>query len=160
MEVIVNFLKSHTLKCLAGGFIIGLVFCGMMSVMESVSGSQAMCGSCHSMKHEAETFAVSSHRMQECTECHLPHDNAAVYWIAKGQTGMSDTYHELVRDYPARIKLSDDGRDLVNKNCLRCHEGTMERVHTTMNDADTDCLKCHSRIAHGSNHLEGGIKVE
>jgi cytochrome c nitrite reductase small subunit len=27
-------------------------------------------------------------------------------------------------------------------------------------DSGGDCLKCHSRIAHGSNHLEGGIKVE
>ena len=27
-------------------------------------------------------------------------------------------------------------------------------------DTGADCMKCHSRIAHGSNHLEGGIKVE
>ena len=153
-------LQKHTLKCLTGGFVVGLMFAGFMSVMSEVSGSPAFCGTCHTMKEEAASFAEASHRYQECTDCHLPHDNVVSYWIAKGTTGMNDTYHEVMRDYPAHIKLSADGRKTVNDNCLRCHEGTMERVHTAFDDADTDCLKCHSRIAHGSNHLEGGIKVE
>ena len=115
------------------------------------------------MKGEAASFAKSTHSKQDCVECHLPHDNMAIYMIEKGRTGMVDTYHAVLRDYPARIDLSAGGEKTVNGNCLRCHEQTMSGVHMAVGvDKDTgaDCLKCHSRIAHGSNHLEGGIKVE
>jgi cytochrome c nitrite reductase small subunit len=83
--------------------------------------------------------------------------------IETERTGMVDTYHAVLRDYPARIDLSAGGKKTLNGNCLRCHENTMGSVHMAVGvDMDTgaDCLKCHSRIAHGSNHLEGGIKVE
>ena len=155
--------QKHTLACLAGGFVIGVAACGIGAGMMSFSGSPAFCGTCHSMKHEAWTFAESSHRNLECTDCHLPHDNMVHYIVEKGRTGMLDTYHEVLRDYPARIKISADGHQLVNDNCLRCHKTTMGEVHAAVGvsmDTGGDCLKCHSSIAHGSNHLEGGIKVE
>ena len=157
-----NLLKKHTLACLAGGFAVGVAAVAFGSVFNSVSGSPAFCGNCHSMEFEAATFAESTHRNLECTECHLPHENLAVYFAEKGRTGLVDMYHETLRDYPAHIKLSSDARQMVNKNCLRCHESTMGEVRLTAEDKDTggDCLKCHSRIAHGANHLERGIKVE
>jgi len=154
-------IQKHTLACLAGGFVIGIAVCGFGAVFNSVSGSPAFCGTCHAMKSEQATFAMSSHKNRACVDCHLPHDNVAIYYIEKGRTGMIDMYHEVMRDYPAHIKLSEGGRDTVNGNCLRCHEATVEKVHVGLAPQDTgDCLKCHSRIAHGSNHLEGGIKVE
>ena len=113
--------QKHTLACLAGGFVIGVAVCGI--------GSPAFCGSCHAMKGEAATFAMSSHRALECTDCHLPHDNAVHYMFEKGRTGMIDTYHEVLRDYPANIKISSEGRQTVNDNCLRCHQTTMGSVH-------------------------------
>ncbi len=158
-----EFFTKHTLACLAGGFVIGLAVCGIGAGMMSFSGSAAFCGSCHAMKGEAATFAQSTHSQQNCVECHLPHDNMAIYMIEKGRTGMVDTYHAVLRDYPAKIKLSADGRKTVNSNCLRCHENTMGSVHAVLGeplDTGADCMKCHSRIAHGANHLEGGIKVE
>lgn len=154
--------KKHTLSLLAGGFIVGLLTCGAVSAFLSVSGSPAFCGNCHSMKHEAAAFAESSHKNQDCTECHLPHQNFVVYFAEKGRSGMVDMYHEVMRDYPARIKLSEGGHKMVNDNCIRCHGAVMENVHVSMGRFDTggDCMKCHSRVAHGSNHLEGGIRVE
>ena len=68
--------QKHTLACLAGGFVIGVAVCGIGSAAMAFSGSPAFCGSCHAMKSEAATFAMSSHRALECTDCHLPHDNA------------------------------------------------------------------------------------
>jgi len=151
-----EFLKGNTLKCLAGGFVIGAAFIGVANAMLHATGTPTFCGTCHSMEYEAKTFAMSSHRDQDCVECHLPHDNSAIYLIEKGRTGMVDMYHEVLRDYPNRIELSEDSRKMVNKNCLRCHEKTMSYVDSR-ND---NCLKCHSRIAHGSNPLEGGIQLK
>ena len=154
-------LQKHTLTCLAGGFVLGLLACGVGSAMLHITGTPEFCGNCHSMKLEAATFAESSHREQDCAECHLPHENAVVYLAEKGRSGMVDMYHEVLRDYPARIKLSENGRQIVNSNCMRCHSAAMEGVRVGTGAKDTsDCMKCHSRIAHGSNHLEGGIKVE
>lgn len=153
-------LKGNSLKFLAGGFIVGVGFFLVTNLFLHFSGTKFFCGQCHSMKHEAETFAVSSHRELDCVECHLPHDNSAHYLIEKGRTGMVDMYHEFMRDYPNKIKLDADSRKMVAENCLRCHESTMSYVSTAPGGSQDDCLKCHSRIAHGSNHLEGGIQVE
>ncbi len=152
-------LKTHTLKCLAAGVALGVIASGAGAFFTSVSGSPTFCGMCHSMREEKASFATSSHRYLECTECHLPHQNLAIYMTAKAQTGMVDMYHEVLRDYPAKIRLSKDGEKTVSENCLRCHRATMETVPMAA-DGSSDCLKCHRRIAHGSNHLEGGIKVE
>ncbi len=155
-----EFFQRNVLKCVAAGFLLGVLVCGAGSLFNTVSGSPAFCGTCHAMKDEAATFADSSHRNLECTECHLPHANMAVYMTAKAKTGMVDAYHETIRDYPAHIRLSAEGRNMVNENCLRCHEATMGGVYHAANGENSDCLKCHSRIAHGSNHLEGGVNVE
>jgi len=153
-------LKGNALKLLAGGFVVGVCFVGFASFFLHFSGTKTFCGQCHSMKHEAETFAMSSHRNLDCVECHLPHDNDAHYLIEKGRTGMVDMYHEMMRDYPNRIKLDADSRKMVSENCLRCHESTMSYVDSAPGGSQDDCLKCHSRIAHGSNHLEGGIQID
>ena len=158
-----NFVSRHTLACLAGGFAIGVVISGAGAAMMSFSGSPAFCGTCHSMKEVTETFAQSTHSKLECVDCHLPHDSRVMYLFEKGRTGMNDVYHEVLRDYPAHIKLSARGRDMVNRNCLRCHANTMNKVHADLfkpMDTGGDCLKCHSRIAHGARPIEGGIKVE
>ena len=152
--------ERHTLKCLAGGFILGVAAVGFVQFALHASGTKEFCGQCHSMKHEAATFAESPHRNQDCVECHLPHDNTAHYLFEKGRTGMVDMYHEAMRDYPNRIKLDADARKMVAENCVRCHGATMSYVETAPEGTQDDCLKCHSKVAHGSNHLEGGIKVE
>lgn len=155
-----SLLQNNALKILAGGFVGGILFCGVASAMIHATGTPTFCGQCHSMKHEAETFAMSSHRNLDCVECHLPHDNTAHYLIEKGRTGMVDMYHEVVRDYPERIKLTADSRMMVSQNCERCHTTTMSYVtEVGIGEQNQDCLKCHSRIAHGSNHLEGGIEI-
>ena len=158
-----DFVSRHTLACLAGGFAIGVVISGAGAAMMSFSGSPAFCGTCHSMKEVTATFAQSTHSKLECVDCHLPHDSMVMYLFEKGRTGMNDVYHEVLRDYPAHIKLSARGRDMVNRNCLRCHANTMKKVHADLfkpMDTGGDCLKCHSRIAHGARPIEGGIKVE
>ena len=157
---ITDFIEKHTLKCLAGGFILGAATIGVVQFALHASGNPTFCGQCHSMKHEAETFAMSVHRNQDCVECHLPHDNTAHYLFEKGRTGMVDMYHEAMRDYPNRIKLDADARKMVAENCVRCHGATMSYVETAPEGTQDDCLKCHNKVAHGTNHLEGGIKVE
>ena len=152
--------KKHTLKWLIGGFVIGFAALGIVQCMIHATGTPAFCGQCHYMEHEAKTFAQSPHRKLDCVECHLPHDNTAHYLFEKGRTGMVDVYHAAMRDYPDRIKLGADSRMMVEENCYRCHGATMSYIESAPGEAPQNCLKCHSKVAHGANHLEGGIKVE
>ena len=152
--------EKHTLKCLTGGVIVGVLALGVGMGALHATGTKEFCGQCHSMKHEAATFEMSIHKNQDCVECHLPHDNTAHYLFEKGRTGMVDIFHEAMRDYPQRIKLDADARKMVAENCVRCHGAAMSYVETAPEGTQDDCLKCHSRIAHGTNHLEGGITVE
>jgi len=155
-----NLIQRNALKCVAASFILGIAICGAGAAFNAVSATPSFCGTCHAMKEPKAAFMQSPHREQNCTECHLPHDNAAIYMIAKAKTGMVDAYHETVRDYPAVIRLSGEAKQTVNDNCLRCHSTTMEQVHKSVGDADANCLKCHNKVAHGSYHAGGGIKVE
>lgn len=154
-------LERHTLRCIGGGFVLALIVVAGGMLMDKASASPVFCGMCHAMQHESATHAVSSHQKIACVECHLPHDNVAVYYFEKGKTGMHDTLHQVLDDYPVHIKISDHGRDIVNDNCLRCHTATMSAVCVDKGkDGSATCTKCHSSIAHGSNPLEGGIRVE
>ena len=82
--------EKHTLKCLTGGVIVGVLALGVGMGALHATGTKEFCGQCHSMKHEA----------------------------------------------------------------------AMSYVETAPSGTPEDCLKCHSKVAHGANHLEGGIKVE
>ena len=123
-----QYAKEHTLRCIIGAFLVGLFAVGGGMLMDKASASPKFCGMCHAMQHEAKTHAMSTHADIACVECHLPHDNIAVYYFEKGKTGMHDTLHQVLNDYPVHIKISDHGRDIVNANCLRCHTSTMGSV--------------------------------
>ena len=156
-----EFVQQNTLRCVIGAFVLGIIVVAGGMVMDEASASPKFCGTCHAMKHEAATHAMSTHANVACVECHLPHENVAIYYMEKGQTGMHDTLHQVLNDYPVHIKISDHGRDIVNSNCLRCHSSTMGNVCVDKGkDGSATCTKCHSRIPHGSNPLEGGIRVE
>ncbi len=121
--------------------------------------SPQFCGSCHAMDQVFMTWKDSNHKQLACTECHLPNRNLAVKLVAKAQTGINDVYHEVLRDYPASIKLSTQGKAYLADNCLRCHQSTVE--NTGMAAGGQDCGKCHRGLVHERGSVsKGGIKFE
>ena len=140
--------------------VLVVVVIGMMAAgaAYAYSDSPEFCGSCHSMEQAHSTWQASNHKQLKCTDCHLPQQNLAIKLITKGTTGMNDTYHEVLRDYPVAMKLSTKGKTIVEDNCLRCHKSTVENTNMAVGNAD--CTKCHRGLVHGSNKSEGGIKVE
>jgi len=154
-----QFLSRNTLK-------IAMVLLIAIAVLALVAGtgyvysdSPEFCGSlCHSMESANTTWLASNHKQFKCTECHLPHNNIVEKMIAKGSTGMTAVYHEVLRDYPDYIVTTAAGRTIVERNCLRCHQSTVE--NTFMADGDGDCTKCHRGLVHSIDRSKGGIKVE
>lgn len=154
-----EYMNRHALKCMILGFCLAFLIVCFGAAGYAYADSPAFCGSCHSMTEAHASWRGSNHKEVACTECHLPHRSFVGKLVAKAETGLSDTYHEVLRDYPAHIQLSEEGQGYVNDNCLRCHSSTMEKVHTSA-EGNQDCLKCHKSVAHGSTVIEGGIKIE
>lgn len=153
-----QFLTRNALKTFLAGIILAVILMLCMSAGYSYSDSTEFCSSCHSMNEYAANWQTSNHKQFKCTECHLPQDNMIDKMVAKTETGLNDTYHEFMRDYPAEIKLTAKGKDIVNGNCLRCHQSTVE--NTFMAESSDNCLKCHTGLVHHQFTNKGGIKIE
>jgi len=153
-----QFLNRNGLKIALVVLVVVMLGMAGAGAGYAYSDSPEFCGSCHSMGQAHSTWQSSNHKQLKCTECHLPQQNLAIKMITKGTTGMNDTYHEVLRDYPVAMKLSTKGKTIVEDNCLRCHKSTVE--NTGMAAGNADCTKCHRGLVHGINKSEGGIKVE
>ena len=150
--------KSLKPKNLIYGIILGLLIAAASVLAYHESGNARFCGSCHSMGGVHSKWRLSQHGQFTCTECHLPDTHIIGKVAYKAQAGLNDLIHETARDYPASINLSENGRAIVAKNCIRCHASTI--AGTMMAQSDADCLKCHRNLVHGRGPDEGGIKVE
>lgn len=150
--------KSSIKKYLISGVAIGMLIAVAGVWGYHQSGDARFCGSCHSMNQVHSGWRLSNHHQFTCTECHLPDTHIAGKLAYKTRAGLNDLIHETARDYPAGISLSDAGRNIVNKNCVRCHTATISA--TKMAEDAADCLKCHRYLVHGRGLDEGGIQIE
>ncbi len=150
--------KPPVLKFLIPGIIIGVVVMAAAVGAYHQSGDARFCGSCHSMKPVHSRWERSNHYQFTCTECHLPATHIAGKLAYKTRAGINDLVHETARDYQVSIGLSNEGRQIVNGNCVRCHASTI--VNTPMAQGGADCLKCHRYLVHGRGQGNGGIQVE
>lgn len=153
-----QFLNRNALKIALVVLVVVMIGMAAGGAGYAYSDSPEFCGSCHSMEAVHTTWQASNHKQLKCTDCHLPQQNFAIKMITKAQTGMNDTYHEVLRDYPATMKLSPKGKAIVEDNCMRCHQSTVQ--NTGMGAGGEDCTKCHRGLVHGMNKSKGGIKVE
>ncbi|MEN6622956.1 MAG: NapC/NirT family cytochrome c, partial [Smithella sp.] len=134
-----QFFSRNGLKLVLLGFAAALVSVALGGAGYAVADSTQFCGSCHSMKEPYVAWQASNHKQLLCTDCHLPHDSLINKLITKVQTGNRDVYHETLRDYPAAIMLTDAGRQIVNGNCRRSHQTTVE--NTALAGGEQDCTR-------------------
>ncbi len=153
-----QYFNRNAVKMMAIGFVIAVVGMALAGFSFVHAEQPQFCGSCHSMEQAYTSWQMSTHKQIACTECHLPNGNIAAKMFAKTQTGINDVYHEVKKDYPAVIQVSNQGRGFIADNCLRCHISTVET--TGMGAGGQDCTKCHRGMVHGINKSKGGIKVE
>lgn len=115
------------------------------------SESPVFCAGCHVMEAEYEAWShTGAHRRKQCIECHLPNDNVALHYTWKSIDGMKDVVMFYSGRVPERITITQHGREVVQDNCIRCHETTVEHI-----DHERICWECHRRIAHrGSGSIQ------
>ncbi len=112
--------------------------------------ASATCANCHVMQSNYENYYHAAHHAWAvCADCHLPHDNEVVYYYEKGRLGLNDVYVFGSGQTPEVIDISDHSRDIVQGNCIRCHESTVESIMVGAQPFVRNCWECHRNVAHG-----------
>jgi cytochrome c nitrite reductase small subunit len=119
-----------------GGFTF--VYAGGPAYLSRDPGT---CAACHAMRPEVDAWAAGPHRSVACQDCHLPADGLRGLLASLGR-GAAHAWTFTFRG-PGRIRLSADGGQTVQANCIRCHEAAAEGL-----DPDRPCFDCHAETRH------------
>jgi len=142
--------------------IIGIaVFLAALGVFTYVTDAPAYlghepqtCNNCHVMDAQYENWYHAAHEnVADCTDCHLPHQNIASYYLYKGYSGMRDVYSFTTKSYPVAIRADSQTVEIVQANCIRCHLDTVENIISGPQSFDRTCWDCHRSVAHGERGL-------
>lgn len=114
------------------------------------------CANCHAMDSQYENWYHAGHsNWAKCTDCHLPHDNFVVYYAEKGRQGAKDTYAFVTGNIPTMIRAEEKTKEIVQANCIHCHEDSVENIVMGAQEFDRYCWDCHRDVAHGVRGASG-----
>jgi cytochrome c nitrite reductase small subunit len=140
-----------------GAAVIALGFFIFVTDAPAYGGSAPeTCANCHVMDSPYENWYHAPHEnVTECVDCHLPHENVVVYYLEKGRQGAKDVYAFTTGNIPVAIRASEKSKGIIQNNCVRCHEETVESVMMGPQAFDRYCWDCHRAIAHGERGASG-----
>jgi len=115
------------------------------------------CVNCHIMAPQYATWYHSSHRENaHCNDCHVPHDNFLNKYYFKAKDGLRHATIFTLRREPQVIFIKEAGREVVHKNCIRCHDGLLTDSRLLAYNRTTYefrmgrlCWECHREAPHG-----------
>lgn len=115
------------------------------------------CVNCHIMAPQYATWYHSSHREKtNCNDCHVPHNNVFNKYFFKAKDGLRHATIFTLRREPQVIFIKEAGREVVHKNCIRCHTGMMTDSRLLAYNSETHrfrmerkCWDCHRETPHG-----------
>ena len=115
-----------------------------------LSNDPQACVNCHVMREVYDAWNHSSHKaVASCNDCHTPHSFFSKYAI-KALNGWNHSVAFTTGDFPEPIRITSLNRDVVEDNCLYCHEDLVEAISHREDAHPTDCLSCHSMVGHDS----------
>jgi cytochrome c nitrite reductase small subunit len=141
-----------------GLYVLAILIAGVAALLFLMLGppqllakseSPVFCAGCHVMEAEYDAWAhTGAHRREQCVDCHLPNQNVALHYAWKTIDGLKDTLVFYSGKVPERIMITAHGQEVVQLNCIRCHETTVQNI-----DQQRLCWTCHRRVAHRGSGL-------
>lgn len=145
---------------IASGVMAGLLLLifHISNASSYLSDEPRTCMNCHVMAPQYASWQHSSHaRVATCNDCHVPHNNFVNKYMFKAKDGIRHAAIFTFRLEPQVIRILDPGINVVQQNCIRCHEPLVQRV--VLKDAVTAeirehgegryCWDCHRETPHG-----------
>lgn len=120
-----------------------------------LGNNPSTCNNCHVMDYVYEGWYHAGHsEWTTCNECHTPHALVPKY-ITKAQSGYHHVTAFVFGNIPDAIRAKPHSREIVQENCKRCHEATIENIDMSPMAGERFCFDCHRSSAHG----ERGISI-
>jgi cytochrome c nitrite reductase small subunit len=124
-----------------------------------LGNNPSTCNNCHVMDTVYENWYHAGHKQwTTCNDCHTPHALIPKYYI-KALSGYHHVSAFLLGNIPTAIRAKESSREIVQENCLRCHEQTVDNLDWQMtytrNENERYCVSCHRSVAHG----ERGVSI-
>ena len=115
------------------------------------------CVNCHIMAPHYATWSHSAHRERTtCNECHVPHNNIFNKYYFKAKDGLRHATIFTLRREPQVIFIKEAGREVVQRNCIRCHSELITDSRLLARNDEThmfrmsrNCIECHRTTPHG-----------
>jgi cytochrome c nitrite reductase small subunit len=145
--------------------ILSAVFFGLVFLVlyignatSYLSDNPTACVNCHVMTTQYISWQKSSHaRVATCNDCHVPQDNIIRTYAFKATDGLRHTTMFTFRLEPQVIRIKEAGINVVQENCVRCHERMIEStsiinkvtLETRSHGEGKFCWDCHRETPHG-----------
>lgn len=144
-------------------FVFALLFfvylVNASKALSYLSTDPKACINCHVMNPQYATWQHSSHfQRATCVECHLPTHDEVEKYMAKARDGWNHSVAFTMNTFDQAMKISEDGANRVQANCISCHATQVEvvlsnsdRYHdfTGTPAVDRKCWDCHRDVPHG-----------
>lgn len=121
-----------------------------------LSDNPEVCVNCHIMSPQYSTWKHSAHReVTNCNDCHVPHDNIFNHYYFKAKDGIRHASIFTLRREPQVIYIKESGIEVVQNNCIRCHErlventGLVKYMNGICKSTERLCWDCHRETPHG-----------
>lgn len=137
------------------GLVVYLFFISRAS--SYLSDKPEACVNCHIMAPQYATWSHSSHReWTHCNDCHVPHNNIVNKYYFKAKDGLRHATIFTLRREPQVIFAHEPSQNVVQGNCLRCHDPLMDHFRYRSGTGarleyikERHCWDCHREVPHG-----------
>lgn len=113
------------------------------------------CNNCHVMDGVYEGWYHGAHReWAHCSDCHTPHAFIPHY-LVKAESGYHHVTAFTFGKIPGAIRAKESSREVVQANCIRCHQDTVDPIvnGSMAMEFDRYCFDCHRTVAHGERGI-------
>lgn len=147
------------LAAVFGVFIgISLFAAYRSNALSYMSDDPRACVNCHIMGSYYASHAHSSHAsVATCNDCHVPHTSLAAKYAFKARDGLYHASVFTLRAEPQAMRIKEAGANVVQANCVRCHNQLNEIVQPQTitlaakeHGAGHLCWDCHRDVPHGT----------
>lgn len=122
-----------------------------------LSDNPSACVNCHVMAPYFATWEKGSHgRVASCNDCHIPQDNFVKKYLFKASDGFRHSFMFTFRLEPQVMRIKPMGKDVVQQNCIRCHNNQIHPIslraisaQKIQENGDGYCWDCHRETPHG-----------
>lgn len=114
-----------------------------------LSNDPRACINCHIMRDHFDGWQKASHHaVATCNDCHVPQEFLSKYW-AKAKNGYYHSKGFTFQDLKEPIRIRPENRDILNRNCVRCHAEFVSEITFSPTGDPPNCVQCHTAVGHG-----------